>query len=166
MLRFLRVVAHSGVMSYAVGADIKAKCGKCKLNTWHVVLAKMGDSIARVQCKACGAQHKYRPADGSRPAARTSSPRTTTRAARKPEPALPPGPVVEADLSKPIRPYSARESFAIGERVDHVKFGIGVVETLDAPGKMTVCFADRRRVLATAKQASSLARPENRTFDT
>lgn len=152
-------------MSYAVGADIKAKCGKCKLNTWHVVLAKMGETIAKVQCKACGAQHKYRPADGSKPK-RTPATRTTTRkSAKKAEP-LPPGPVVEADLSKPIRPYSARESFAVGERVDHVKFGIGVVESLDAPGKMTVCFADKRRILATAKQASSLERPENRTFDT
>lgn len=153
-------------MSYAVGADIKARCGKCKLNTWHVVLAKMGEVIAKVQCKSCGAQHKYRSPDGSKPkrAATTRTRSSTTK--KKAEPQLPPGPVVEADLSKPIRTYSAREAFAIGERVDHVKFGIGVVESLDAPGKMTVCFADKRRILATAKQASSLARPENRTFDT
>jgi hypothetical protein len=163
-------------MSSVVGADIKAKCGKCKLNTWHVVLAKMGDAIARVQCKSCGAQHKYRSPDGSRssgPATRrrasgSSSSSSSSSSSKKKAPAevLPPGPIVDADLSKPIRPYSARDSFAIGERVDHIKFGIGVVETLEAPGKMIVCFADKRRVLATAKQESSLARPENRTFDT
>lgn len=154
-------------MSLAVGADIKSKCGKCKLNTWHVILAKMGDAIAQVQCKSCGAQHKYRSPDGAGTKKASVRRKTSSGGSKKAAAeVLPPGPIVEADLSKPIRPYSARDLFAIGERVDHVKFGIGVVETLDAPGKMTVCFADKRRVLATAKQASNLERPENRTFDT
>lgn len=159
-------MANLPAMSLAVGADIKSKCGKCKLNTWHVILAKVGDAIAQVQCKSCGAQHKYRAPAGAETKATATRRKSTRKSPGKPaaEP-LPPGPVVEPDLSKPIRPYSARDSFAIGERVDHVKFGIGVVETLDAPGKMTVCFADKRRVLATAKQASTLERPVNRTFD-
>lgn len=152
----------------AVGADIKARCGKCKQNTWHVVVAKVQDRIAKVQCKACGAQHKYRAPGGAKSASPAPRRRGAAGSARSkpkaaPEPA---GPRVEADLSKPIRTYSPRESFAVGERIDHVKFGIGVVEELAEPGKMTVCFADQRRVLATAKETLGLARPENRTFDT
>jgi hypothetical protein len=155
-------------MPVDVGADIKAKCGKCKQNTWHVVVAKTSGVIAKVQCKACQAQHRYRPPAGAAPTRPTTTRRRSPSAPRRKTAAQPepPGPSVEADLSRPIRPYSPREDFAVGERVDHVKFGIGVVEDIDGGGKITVCFADQRRVLAMARSAPTLQRPENRTFDT
>lgn len=154
-------------MPVAVGADLKAVCGKCKGTTFHVVLAMVDSQIARVQCKSCGAQHRYRPPDGAQKRRATATAQKTTRA-KKAAAAPPesPTPTVEPDLSKPIRGYSFRERFEAGERIDHSKFGIGVVESIDAPGKMTVWFPDGRRVLATAKPEASLARPANRTFET
>jgi len=148
-------------MQNGVGADIKAGCNKCKLNTWHVILAKVDGRIAKVQCKSCNAQHRYKSPDGKTVGARSATSRKKPAA----DP-LPAGPTVQPDLSKPIRPYSPREHYAVSERVDHSKFGIGVIELISTPGKMTVCFADRRRILAVAKKGGGLVRPENRTFDT
>src|ERR1043165_8784800 len=42
-----------------VGQDIEAMCGRCG-QVWHVVMAKMGDRIAKVVCKRCGGHHGYR----------------------------------------------------------------------------------------------------------
>ena len=42
-----------------VGQDIEAMCGRCG-QVWHVVMAKMGDRIAKVVCKRCGGHHRYR----------------------------------------------------------------------------------------------------------
>ena len=151
-------------MQLAVGADIKAACNKCKVNTWHVIVAMVHTRIAKVQCKSCSAQHRYKAPAGSASAVQATT--TRRKATKKAAPPLPAGPIVEPDLSIPIRSYSPRDLFNIGERIDHVKFGIGVVETIPDAGKMSVCFADGRRVLAMAKKQATLARPANRTFDT
>ena len=48
----------------AVGEDIEALCGKCG-DVWHVVMAKMGERIAKVVCKRCGGHHLYRTSEGA-----------------------------------------------------------------------------------------------------
>jgi len=40
----------------SVGEDIEALCGRCG-QVWHVVMAKMGERIAKVVCKRCGGHH-------------------------------------------------------------------------------------------------------------
>src|SRR5678815_1711262 len=44
--------AITGRMSAAVGADVEALCSKCG-DVWHVVVAKVGERIVKVQCKQC-----------------------------------------------------------------------------------------------------------------
>ena len=46
----------------------------------------------------------------------------------KPKKADPADEIVEADLSRPVRPYSIRESFAAGDRIQHKTLGDGVVQ--------------------------------------
>src|SRR5437868_2690867 len=108
-----------------VGQDIEAMCGRCG-QVWHVVMAKMGDKIAKVVCKRCGGNHRYR--DDSAAAAADSGgdsgarPRRPTfgSARRRPSrtqaaaPELPP-----FDPSKPPRTYATRDSYIAGERVSH-----------------------------------------------
>ncbi|HEY0252687.1 MAG TPA: hypothetical protein VGC41_14225, partial [Kofleriaceae bacterium] len=48
------------------------------------------------------------------------------------------------------RPYSIKTKFALGETVDHPKFGSGTVTNV-APDKVTVSFADGPRTLVHAK---------------
>jgi len=150
-------------MSAGVGADVEALCSKCG-DVWHVVVAKVGDRIAKVQCKQCGGYHRYKSPHGAPAAAKLPSNKRPPK-----EPKTPRSPVerfekpaVAADLTKPPRTYRASESFEVAERIDHPTFGQGVIE-LAEPGKITVFFATGRRVLAQAKGPTSsggLSRPK------
>jgi hypothetical protein len=146
----------------AVGQDIDALCGKCG-QVWHVVMAKMGDRIAKVVCKRCGGQHRYRSENGveaPREARRTPSP---SAAARRTAAALAtegtPRAIPAFDPSKPVLPYAATARYAAGDRISHPRFGVGVVAGSPGAGKVEVVFPSGIRVLACAKAASTLARP-------
>ena len=153
-------------MTAAVGADIEALCSKCG-DVWHVVVAKVGAQIVRVICKECGGQHRYKSAASAAAKASKSSSSSSSAAPRAPRPEKAPverfeKPAVAADLARPVKPYRASERFEVGERVEHVQFGQGVIEVSE-PGKITVFFASGRRVLVQAKEAagtSGLSRPK------
>jgi hypothetical protein len=147
----------------AVGEDIEALCGRCG-QVWHVVMAKMGERIAKVVCKRCGGHHGYRlekvegaetataAAGGKRASA---TPRRYSRRDAEPvAPAIPP-----FDPSKPPRPYTAKDVFTAGERLIHPAFGTGVITGSPGPGKIEIAFPAGLRVLACAKAASTLERP-------
>jgi hypothetical protein len=143
-----------------VGQDIEAVCGKCG-PVWHVVMAKVGDRIAKVVCKRCGGQHRYRTENGAETTSSerrsTSAPARAATRARAPEPAVRPLPAF--DPAKPPRPYTPRDSYGAGDRVSHPTFGVGVVSGSPGAGKVEVVFPSGARVLACAKAASTLARP-------
>jgi len=152
----------------AVGEDIEALCGRCG-TVWHVVMAKMGAKIAKVVCKRCNGQHLYRTeqppesaassnGDSNGPAA-SAAPRATARRSRSRAAAPAPAPVPAFDPSKPPRAYAAGQVFVAGERVQHPTFGGGVVTGSPGPGKVEIAFPAGRRVLASAKIASTLERP-------
>jgi hypothetical protein len=146
----------------AVGEDIEALCGRCG-QVWHVVMAKMGDRIAKVVCKRCGGHHGYRTekveADSAASGAREPKRASTTRHVRR-EATPPPALVIPPfDPSKPPRPYTAKDVFLTGERLTHPAFGTGVVTGTPGPGKIEIAFPAGLRVLACAKAASTLERP-------
>lgn len=152
-------------MTVGVGADVEALCSKCG-DVWHVVVAKDAkDRIAKVQCKQCQGYHRYKSPHGATKEAKLPSAIRPPKAPK--EPTQPTArfdkPAVEADLAKPPKPYRASEKFEVGERVDHVSFGQGVVE-LSEPGKVTVFFATGRRVLVQSKEGAigggGLSRPK------
>lgn len=146
-------------MSAAVGADVEALCSKCG-DVWHVVVAKVGEQIVKVQCKECGGQHRYKNPHGV-PKEKRAPMSMRERAERELAPKESKAPVerfakpaVAADLTKPVRTYRASEKFEVGERVDHPSFGQGVIETAE-PGKITVFFATGRRVLVQSKEGGA-----------
>ncbi|MBA3393917.1 MAG: hypothetical protein H0T89_14820 [Deltaproteobacteria bacterium] len=141
-------------MSAGVGADVEALCSKCG-DVWHVVVAKVGEKIVKVQCKQCHGYHRYKSPHGAPAEAKLPSnkrPPKEPRASRDPVERFE-KPAVAADMSKPARSYRASERFEVGERVEHPSFGQGIVE-LTEPGKVTVFFGSGRRVLAQAKEAT------------
>ena len=148
-------------MSVGVGQDIESICTKCG-DVWHVVVAKVGEKIAKVQCKECGGYHRYRPPGGSAKKATGSS---ATRARRESKTARTGAridePAVAANLERPSRPYEFSAEYEPGDRIEHPKFGAGVVEIASEPGKMQVFFPEGRRILARVKpQGSGLQRPQ------
>lgn len=126
-----------------VGQEIDSHCGKCKEPTLHIILAKVGEDIAKVQCKRCQAQHRYRPVGAAkkkkatRKKASKKGKSKSTRSRRTRADDLKPR--VKPNMSLPVRPYSLRESYTPGERIEHKKFGVGVVEALSSQ-KMEVFF--------------------------
>jgi hypothetical protein len=143
-----------------VGQDVYAVCGKCG-DTWHVIVALDGGRITKVQCKQCMGYHRYRtPAGEERVDADVRKAKTrrtvTTKSAKAGTTARSNGrtarrrdePIVDPDLSLPVRRYRMTDTYAPGERIEHPKFGEGVVETSPGPGKVQVYFEDGRRTLA------------------
>jgi len=149
-------------LAIAVGKDVEAVCRKCG-EVWHVMVTVADGKITKVQCKQCSANHRYRPPEGEervdasakaprKSTARKASPRKkTTRGKKKGKASAYDEPIVEPDLSRPIRLYEMSETYSPGDRVDHPKFGQGVVEMLPGDGKMNVFFETGRRVLAHAR---------------
>jgi hypothetical protein len=131
---------------------------------WHVVVAKEGEKIVKVQCKQCGGYHRYKSPHGATKEQRQPS-MFAPKAPREPKAPVErfEKPAVAADLTKPVRTYRASEKFEVGERVDHPSFGQGVIETAE-PGKITVFFASGRRVLVQSKEGGTggggLTRPK------
>ncbi len=124
-----------------VGEDIEDICTRCG-DTWHVVMAKVGDRVAKVVCKLCGSQHNYR---GDKQPASAGGAKSSWGVARKRKPSklAPAASTAPAvfDPSKPPRPYVPKDDYRIGERVTHRTFGIGVVSAIPAPEPITTRLA-------------------------
>ena len=131
----------------AVGEDIEALCGRCG-QVWHVVMAKMGERIAKVETAT---------APGAAAGAKRGSAAPRRHSRRDAEPVAPTIPPF--DPSKPPRPYTAKDVFMAGERLTHPAFGTGVVTGTPGPGKIEIAFPAGLRVLACAKAVSTLERP-------
>jgi hypothetical protein len=140
-----------------VGEDIEDICTRCG-DTWHVVMAKIGDRVAKVVCKLCGSQHNYRGEKAGRAAKGGASSWGRPRR-RKPGRAEPAPVVAQFDPAKPPRGYSPKGTYLPGERVIHATFGVGVVAATPGPGKVDVQFPGGARTLACAKMGSALERP-------
>lgn len=152
-------------MTAAVGADIESICSKCG-DVWHVVVAKVGDKIAKVQCKQCSGFHRYKPPGGLPAAAgKGKIGAAAPKGAKARKAAAADAPRVVVDPGRPLRRYAPSESFAIGDRLNHPTFGIGVVETSPGPGKIEVFFPGGRRILAVAKGAAGLERVDHSRGD-
>ena len=129
------------------GGDIAAYCTKCRLILEHVIVAMVGGAVAKVKCKTCGSTHRLR--DGS--AAKTG------RAKKKdpsPKPLVPAEALWEAALRSargPERPYDMTGAYRAGDVIIHSVFGRGILQKV-FPGKCSVLFRDKERLLATANR--------------
>ena len=160
------VEVYNRAMTAKTAADVESICSKCG-DVWHVVVAKVGDRIAKVQCKQCGAYHRYRPPGGkeatgprkrsAKPTGRSATASAPSRQAEVPE--------IEPDMNRPVREYSVFQSYEPADRIEHVKFGLGVVEQA-GDGKMQVFFPSGRRVLAQGRPERKLSRPAPFEHDT
>jgi len=123
-----------------VGADIQNKCGECGDGA-HVIVSITNGRIGKVECKKCSSQHRHRLTEAEKQL------KPAKRASRKSAPAEPTGPMVEPDLTRPIRPYQTSEIYAVGDRIDHQSFGTGIIERIMSPSKVQVYFSDGQKML-------------------
>jgi hypothetical protein len=126
----------------------------------HVVVAMEGMVPAKVECRSCHRQHKYRPA---LPGTKKESTKAAPRAPRA-KPAAPAGAaaaiavptapdvnqleaLLAAQSTSPPRSYSPAERYAVGDILSHSSFGLGAVTGTPSPGKIAVLFRDTTRLL-------------------
>ena len=120
----------------------------------HVIVSMIGGRPAKVVCKTCKSQHNYKgalSASVKRPT--TSRPRverTTVRAADYWEKKM-------SDTKAPTRPYSVKESYKVGEVIQHAQFGVGIVEEVKINGKIVVLFRNGDKVLVHGLQSPAPA---------
>lgn len=142
----------------SAGSEIDAWCTRCRMDLGHRIVAMVGTAPKRVICLTCGSEHNYRPAAGS-PQAKASGQRSAaSRAgARSDGKAKPQGSrrqeqaraEWEARLASgaPKRSYLPTERFAVGDLLQHPKFGEGYVRSLISPNKLTIAFSTGERTL-------------------
>jgi hypothetical protein len=117
----------------------------------HVIVAMVGDAIARVKCNTCGGEHAYRPPPSAseatakkRRAERKSSniERIGTRSAAGDYELLMKGrDTAGAVPYKPTMPLQREDVIA------HPKFGVGLVTEIKEGQKAHVAFPDGGRIL-------------------
>jgi hypothetical protein len=153
-------------MQLTVGKDLFSACGKCGPE-WHVIVSMEGAKVTKVQCKQCMGYHRYKAPPGEADVNRTTEPKpkrtkvTGTNGAKTSKPrrsrSKVASPDIEPDLSRPVRGYTVREHYEPGDRIEHPKFGQGVVESLPDSGKMVVFFEEGRRTLVHGRTAVATA---------
>jgi uncharacterized Zn finger protein len=128
-------------MAYSAGKDVDAWCGKCKKVFRHVIHAVVDGYPVRVECKTCGAVHRFKAqekASRKKPAAAKrqapSGRKAKDNSLVEYERTL--GDRTEADAL----PYGIKELFTPDQVIDHVKYGLGIVETVKADRKIEVRF--------------------------
>lgn len=111
----------------------------------HVVIAMEGSSPQRVQCKTCRSEHSYRKAKGiTTPQAKTprkTTSKVTMRAADIWEQKL------AGRHQEEVKPYSVKDLYTAGELIQHTQFGLGIVEAVRSPQKVSILFKLGERLL-------------------
>lgn len=135
-------------MAFEVGNDVEALCNTCG-DVWHVIVAKIGDKVTKVECKQCGKQHRFKPTGDAPEANLKPAKRTVVSAASKaksPSRARTTTTEIVHDPYKAVRPYALSERFELGEQIQHKKFGPGVVCGVE-DDKIRVNFNEGLKVL-------------------
>jgi hypothetical protein len=139
-----------------IGQEILAYCGKCKIDTHHLITTLNDNKIERVMCKICLGYHRYKPAtaDGELPKIkapkvakaipspkRVSMPKTSK--AKKDKLTLLLDTIDESSVVK----YQIDLNYNIDAKINHLKFGVGIVMDIIDKQKISVLFRDGQRML-------------------
>ena len=143
-----------------VAGDVDAFCSKCGMDLAHTVVAMVGDRVMQARCNTCGAFHRYRKpkkaaaaAGAGRRAAgagtggrkkTTGSTRGTAKAQGWTESWER---LVEQAGDAPIKRYRPADGFEPNGLIQHAKFGLGVVQKVPEPNKISVLFRTGPRTL-------------------
>lgn len=134
---------------YNVGKDVLSYCSKCKLTLSHIIVAmKDPNTIAKVKCNTCQAVHAYKS-----PGTKTAKVKSKSIIPGAKKKSISVSDLWEQEMTKThrkSRPYSIRETFEIGDVIDHKKFGPGIVQNF-TDGNIEVLFRFEIKTLVHGK---------------
>jgi len=123
-------------------------CKKCEGDRWHKVLAHTKVNTAKLECEVCGSVKTYKlpsekaaKAPGAKPAF-GRAPKPTLKAAYAKEYDS----MLNKNSDSPEVNYSIKAKFAVSQKINHPKFGIGIVKSV-VPDRIEVFFADEVKQL-------------------
>ena len=133
----------------SAGKEVLSYCGKCKLPLAHIIVSmKDSATIGKVTCKTCNATHAYKD-----PATKTKKVKSKTAGGRTRKKSISVGELWIEQMNKAsgkARAYGIREVFAVGEIIDHKKFGPGIVQEI-IEDKIEVLFQHELKLLVHSK---------------
>jgi hypothetical protein len=135
-----------------VAEETLAYCSKCRIDLAHTVVAMQGDRILRVFCKTCKTEHAFKAPKGVTDPSMAPPPKTRKTAAPKSVHSVAEEweKLMAIHKNVPIKNYSTKGSFSVGDRIEHPSFGTGLVEKLLHPNKVEVLFKTDIKILICA----------------
>lgn len=125
-------------------------CKKCNADRYHVVLAHTSAKTAKIKCEVCGSQKSYSlpkaGASSTSGKAKVSRPRASTESARRSTHNAEYESLLQAHEGDKEVSYNIRSKFSLNQKINHPKFGVGIVRGVQ-PEKVEVVFADEVRNL-------------------
>lgn len=134
-------------------------CKKCEAERYHVVLAHTSEKSAKIKCEVCGSQKSY-----TLPKAKKASTSSASSTAKTPGVKAPGRrgknseesrrashlaeyeSLLQANDSSPTQTYSMKTKFENNHKLNHPKFGLGIIRVAQ-PEKIEVVFQDEVRSL-------------------
>ena len=134
-----------------VGKNIDAFCSRCGFTLAHIVLYEMGGAVRGVQCRTCGAQHRYRgPAPEKKPFVPAVRQNGAGAAAPRPNVVRPADSRQWEARNAAMTPdavvwdYKWTERYEKGDAIAHPRFGRGFIESVTTDD-MEVLFREGRK---------------------
>jgi hypothetical protein len=118
----------------------------------HIIVAMKGDRIAKVQCLTCKKEHVYRAPKG----AAEPQPKATARSKKAADAGdeemnhsieVEWEKLMAAHREVPVKSYTMKGQFNLGDKLNHPTFGDGIVGKLIYPNKLEVIFRTDVKVL-------------------
>lgn len=130
-----------------VGGDILAYCSKCQGEFSHVVVSMIDNRPAKVQCKMCKGNHNFKRIGDTK--SRSISRSSSQEAPRKKVVLAQDYWQEQMDLQKgkPLKNYSPKQTFQKSDVINHVSFGVGIVEEVKIDKKIVVLFRTGEKIL-------------------
>ncbi len=124
--------SNTTIKKLRLGDEVTTYCGKCKEERLHAVISFSTQSVVdRVQCRTCHGTHLYRVKGLNAAVPRIAKVSVVS---------------VATAGNLPVRDYSVKECFSVGDRISHSKFGSGTVTGV-REGKINVRFGKDERIL-------------------
>jgi hypothetical protein len=131
----------------AVARNIHLACKKCETDRYHVVVAHLTATSAKVKCEVCGSQKTFKltkPKVAKAKKTGTSKPRASKK--NEPDSATVWNELKDQIGTDRIVPYNMKTKFGLANAIEHPKFGLGFVTAMTNE-RIEVMFVEGGRAL-------------------
>ena len=137
-----------------VASNFHTFCKKCDADRYHKVLTHTTSSSAKLECEVCHAKSTYKlpKAGGAKKlTGAAAKKRADSQAKRKNAHSDEYNQLLEASKKDGAQKYNMKMKFDANQRLEHPKFGVGIIKTAHSD-KIEVVFEDEIRMLVHNRQ--------------